>query len=931
MHDLKNSTTGRTGSSESGTRLGLPYLRKQSIGLSKFVITSALIVGFSVCLSAKAFADDEHHYGDDGRYSRHHYSRRDRTAPVIQVDVNGTQGANGWYTSDVSISWNVSDPESSVSSTSGCSSVSLTSDTNSVTYICQATSRGGTNSRSVTIKRDATPPKPTLSTPADGASYAQGQPVRASYSCTDGTSGVSSCTGTVANGANIDVSGSGTKTFSVNATDQAGNTATATASYTVTSSTQDTTPPVITPTVNGTLGANGWYTSNVSVSWNVTDAESTVSNTSGCNNVSISTDTAGVTYTCQATSQGGSSSKSVTVKRDATPPKATIVSPAGGATYIQGQTVNAGYSCSDATSGVSSCTGTIANGASLDLSSTGSRSFSVSSSDQAGNQTSSSISYSVSAGGNTGGSDPVDSAPGTHLFAWNDLGMHCADSDFSVFTLLPPFNDLNAQLVVNNRVVNGGSSGYFLTYESTPDPTGSVNTFSQTKTNFWEYDLPLFGADLTPDYGLTGNPTPSFNPAPLAWSPEFNWFEATGIPITPVDDNLNTNYFPMVRVIAFDGTGTAIASTDTVLPISSEINCDTCHASNTGSAAAQPAAGWVNMSAEQEKDWRFNILRLHDELNGGAAYNNLLTQKGYGASLESSALAGTPVLCDTCHNSNALSVWGINGEKGISNMTAAMHNRHANVRLPGSSQGLDSIGTRDACFNCHPGRDTQCLRGAMGNPVDSTGKHTMECQSCHGSMATVGNAAREGWFDMPTCQSCHHDGKRETVAINPDGTFKTWNDSRFASNPDTPATGWSLYRFSTGHSGLQCEACHNSTHAEYTNVPSATNNQVNDNLQAIKAQGYAAAIRECTVCHATMPSTTSGGPHGMHPVGQTWVSGHEHASKTGCSYCHGTTSAGSPLAEMKVAKTLRADGRNVTFAVNQRVTCWSCHNGPNPD
>ena len=533
-------------------------------------------------------------------------------------------------------------------------------------------------------------------------------------------------------------------------------------------------------------------------------------------------------------------------------------------------------------------------------------------------------------GGSTGGGGPVVAVNGTHLFAWNDLGMHCADSDFSVFTLLPPFNDLNAQLVVNGKLVNAANnSNYVLTYESTPDPTGSINTYSQGKTNFWDYDLPLFGADLTPDTGLTGYPTPSLDPAPLAWSPDFSWYEAPGIPITPIDDDMNTNYYPMVRVTALDSSGQAIASTDTVLPISSEINCFSCHASDTGSNAAKPAAGWVNYNTDTEKDWRLNILRLHDEENDSDNYRNLLTQKGFGDSLESSANNGKPVLCDTCHNSNALAVWGINGEDGISNMTAAMHNRHANVSLPGSQQTLNSIGTRDACFNCHPGRDTQCLRGAMGNPVDSSGNHTMECQSCHGSMATVATASREGWFDMPTCQSCHHDGKRETVAINADGTFKTWTDTKFASNPDTPSAGWSLYRFSTGHGNLQCEACHNSTHAEYTNVASASNNQVNDNLQAINAQGYAAAIRECTVCHTAMPSTNNGGPHGMHSLGQSWVKDHHDASTRDCSYCHGTTSSGSPLAVVKTEKTFSIGDRgSKTFAADERVTCWSCHNGP---
>ena len=225
-----------------------------------------------------------------------------------------------------------------------------------------------------------------------------------------------------------------------------------------------------------------------------------------------------------------------------------------------------------------------------------------------------------------------------------------------------------------------------------------------------------------------------------------------------------------------------------------------------------------------------NVLRLHDEKNAAnPIYAPLMSGKGYGTSLELSAASNKPILCDTCHNSNALAIWGIAGQASVSNMTAAMHNRHATVTAPGAPKALDAIGTRDACYACHPGKDTECLRGAMGNPVNASGQHIMECQSCHGSMLTVGKVARNGWFDMPTCQSCHHDGLRETLAINADGTFRKWTDVRFASNPDKPVKDVSLFRFSTGHGNLQCEACHNSTHAEFTNKPSAAGNQVNDN------------------------------------------------------------------------------------------------------
>lgn len=80
----------------------------------------------------------------------------------------------------------------------------------------------------------------------------------------------------------------------------------------------DTTPPVITPTVTG-LQSGGWYTSNVTISWTVADPESAFTST-GCATQSVTSDTSGTTFTCSATSEGGTSTQSVTVKRDTTGP-----------------------------------------------------------------------------------------------------------------------------------------------------------------------------------------------------------------------------------------------------------------------------------------------------------------------------------------------------------------------------------------------------------------------------------------------------------------------------------------------------------------------------------------------------------------------------------------------------------------------------------
>jgi hypothetical protein len=91
----------------------------------------------------------------------------------------------------------------------------------------------------------------------------------------------------------------------------------------------DTTAPSITPTVTGTLGSNNWYTSDVNVSWTVTDPESTVTSSTGCGPTTVTTDTTGLTFTCSATSAGGTASQSITIKRDATAPTATLAVTAG--------------------------------------------------------------------------------------------------------------------------------------------------------------------------------------------------------------------------------------------------------------------------------------------------------------------------------------------------------------------------------------------------------------------------------------------------------------------------------------------------------------------------------------------------------------------------------------------------------------------------
>ena len=115
------------------------------------------------------------------------------------------------------------------------------------------------------------------------------------------------------------------------------------------------------------------------------------------------------------------------------------------------------------------------------------------------------------------------SAPlsGTYqTFAFNDLGMHCYDPDFSVFSILPVYNVVHAQVVQKGSTPKIVGSTVNVTYKGMADATGSINTTSIGKTNFWEYVLKLFGANPPLDEGLLGAKMPGLvnQPQPISWT-----------------------------------------------------------------------------------------------------------------------------------------------------------------------------------------------------------------------------------------------------------------------------------------------------------------------------------------------------------------------------------------------------------------------------
>ena len=167
----------------------------------------------------------------------------DTTAPSITPDIAGTVGNNGWYTSDVTVSFEVSDPDSAVSSkTAHCDAAnSVTADTTGVTFTCTAASAGGSATSSVTIKRDAT--APVISGTNINNTTWRNTDLTHGFTASDAMSGIGAADQSFTLTASAEsANGSTPTTVSRTVTDAAGNSATRTVSALI-----DKTAPEVNP------------------------------------------------------------------------------------------------------------------------------------------------------------------------------------------------------------------------------------------------------------------------------------------------------------------------------------------------------------------------------------------------------------------------------------------------------------------------------------------------------------------------------------------------------------------------------------------------------------------------------------------------------------------------------------------------------------
>ncbi|MCO5175761.1 MAG: hypothetical protein M9890_02160 [Thermomicrobiales bacterium] len=305
------------------------------------------------------------------------YTVIDNTAPTVEATVAGTIGNDGWYTSDVTVTWTVADEDSGITSMTGCDRVVVAEDTAGTTITCTAVSAGGSTTGSVTFKRDAT--APALSPTIEPTDIMLNSEASATPNADDALSGVASQHCPI-----VDTSSVGEHSITCTATDAAGNSATADITYLV----HDPSPPVVVANVTGTLGNDDWYTSDVTITWTVTDDDSGITVMTGCDQTVINTDTAETTFTCTAASDGGSTTESVTVKRDATAP---TLSPTIDPTVILfNSEATATSNATDTLSGVAS-----QNCPSVDTASLGEHMITCTATDIAGNSATADFTYTV--------------------------------------------------------------------------------------------------------------------------------------------------------------------------------------------------------------------------------------------------------------------------------------------------------------------------------------------------------------------------------------------------------------------------------------------------------------------------------------------------------------------------------------------------------
>jgi len=396
------------------------------------------------------------------------------------------------------------------------------------------------------------------------------------------------------------------------------------------------------------------------------------------------------------------------------------------------------------------------------------------------------------------------------LLAWSGKGLYCFSDCDAYFSLKAPGSDIYATLIRRGETPERVTENIKMSYQ-----VEQGFESSSKHSSFWQYAASLTGKNIPPDTGISGKKTGGQMNADA----DRQVFTAKGVPIMPYKDDGSFNPYPLVSIEARDSeSGELLASTRTVVPVSTEIGCKNCHRGNQ----TEP----IGISDETAQD----ILKVHDRMNR--------------TDLLKTAQKGNPKSCAECHS----------GLKQL-NLSAAIHGFHANYLTERNA---------DACIACHPageGSPTQCFRGIHY-------EIGFDCSNCHGILedhaislllaekqagktsadrllkhlkpkakSTIAEIRpRMPYIHEPDCLNCHvnfQSPETDTSEIN----LRTTDENH-------------LYSLRSDDAGMMCAACHGAPHALYP-----AKNIFGDDRDNIAPMQYQqnpypiAANRNCKVCH----------------------------------------------------------------------------------
>jgi hypothetical protein len=286
------------------------------------------------------------------------------------------------------------------------------------TFAVTATDTDGqtaTTTVNYTVASPTGPPTASVTTPADGATYAVGSVVDASYSCSPGVNGgalkagAAGCSGPVPSGTAIDTATAGPHTFAVTATDTDSQTGTATVSYTVAAAPPGPPGPPAPapgpPSVTVTAPADGAsYPLGATVKADYACLPGANGGVlrgapAGCLGPvaiasPIDTATAGPhTFAVTATDTDGQTATTTvryTVAAQPGPPSVTVTTPVDGASYYLASVVKASYTCTPGANGgvlkpgTAGCSAPVPSGSPIDTVGYGDHTFTVTATDTDG-------------------------------------------------------------------------------------------------------------------------------------------------------------------------------------------------------------------------------------------------------------------------------------------------------------------------------------------------------------------------------------------------------------------------------------------------------------------------------------------------------------------------------------------------------------------